>query len=146
MDWELLTKPTPSRGRSIKNLTVNTFHPFELLPAAWREIDFPWYPEEDAAREDPLGDAAAVRSYARERLMAWQMFLLDVEEELEGPDRPVTSPRGDATFSVMLTAQRWHCAFHHRQLVHFLQEEGVDLEGVLNVEVIHDLELPDNVF
>ena len=35
LDFELLTTPTASRGRTLRNLTVNVFHPFELLPAAW---------------------------------------------------------------------------------------------------------------
>ena len=31
LDWDTLLRPTPSRGRSLRNLTVNVFHPFELL-------------------------------------------------------------------------------------------------------------------
>ncbi len=34
LPFALLVAPTPSRGRSIRNLTVNVFHPFELLPGA----------------------------------------------------------------------------------------------------------------
>jgi hypothetical protein len=37
---EALLAPTPSRGRSLRNLTVNVHHPFELLPRAWGDGDF----------------------------------------------------------------------------------------------------------
>jgi hypothetical protein len=146
MSWEQITAPTRSRGRSIRNLTVNTFHPFELLPTAWRDGRFDWYPEEDQKREDQLHRAEDVRAYARERLLGWQMFLLDVEDELEQHDPFVESPRGDAYFSAVLTSQRWHCAFHHRQLVHYLEECGASVEDLLDVEIIHDLDLPENVY
>lgn len=147
MDFELLMKPTRSRQRSIRNLTVNTFHPFELLPDAWREGRFDWNPDEDAEREAVLLDAASIRDYARRRLMDWQMFLLDVEQELEtAEDREVWSPRGSVPFSTVLTSQRWHAAFHHRQLVHFLREEQHPIVDGFDVEVIHDIDLPQDVY
>ena len=140
-------KPTRSRQRSIRNLTVNTFHPFELLPDAWRDGRFDWNPDEDAEREAGLLDAASIRDYARRRLMDWQMFLLDVEQELEtAEDREVWSPRGSVPFSTVLTSQRWHAAFHHRQLVHFLREEQHPIVDGFDVEVIHDIDLPQDVY
>jgi hypothetical protein len=147
MDFELLCKPTRSRQRSIRNLTVNTFHPFELLPEAWQGGNFDWRPEDDGPREAALLDAPAIRAYARERLNSWQMFLLDVEQELEtADDREVWSPRGTVPFSTVLTSQRWHAAFHHRQLTHFLREEEHPLVDGFDVEVIHDIDLPENVY
>lgn len=147
MDFDLLCKPTRSRQRSIRNLTVNTFHPFELLPEAWREGRFDWRPEDDGPREAALHDADAVRGYALDHLNEWQMFLLDTEQELEtAEDREVWSPRGTVPFSTVLTSQRWHAAFHHRQLVHFLTEEGHPIADGFDVEVIHDLDLPENVY
>lgn len=147
MDFELLMKPTRSRERSMRNLTVNTFHPFELLPEAWREGRFDWDPTTDGEREAVLLDAPAIRDYARQHLIDWQMFLLDVEQELEtAEDRDVWSPRGTVPFSTVLTSQRWHAAFHHRQLVHFLREEGHPIVDGFDVEVIHDIDLPDDVY
>ena len=49
--WSVLLAPTPARGRSLRNLTVNVFHPFELLPAAWTSGEFDWRPEDDGSRE-----------------------------------------------------------------------------------------------
>lgn len=45
LGWEIVLQPTPSRGRKIRNLTVNTFHPFELIPAGFATGQFEWYPE-----------------------------------------------------------------------------------------------------
>jgi hypothetical protein len=79
--------------------------------------------------------------------MDWQMFLLDVEQELEtAEDREVWSPRGSVPFSTVLTSQRWHAAFHHRQLVHFLREEQHPIVDGFDVEVIHDIDLPQDVY
>jgi len=50
-DWEALLAPTPARGRSLRNLTVNVFHPFELLPTAWSRSEFSWQPVDDGVRE-----------------------------------------------------------------------------------------------
>lgn len=144
--WDQILKPTPSRGRTVRNLTVNAFHPFELLPIAWRECRFDWYPEEDAQRERSITDFAALNDYARKIFNKWQMFLMEAEDELEERDPLVTSTRGDAPFSIVLRSQRWHVAFHHRQILDFLTREGVDTKGALDVEGFTDLDLPAEVY
>jgi hypothetical protein len=116
LDLEALTAPTQSRGRSLRNLTVNVFHPFELLPAAWTTHDFPWDPDRDVERERALRTAAEVTAYAGERLAAWTDFVL----ALGDGDPVVTSPRGELPFSALLESQREHVSFHHAQLVEFL--------------------------
>ena len=106
-----LTAPTQSRGRTLRNLTVNVFHPFELLPAAWATGEFPWEPERDDEREQALGDVLA---YAEGILAAWTDFVLEHGEELG--ERSVVSPRGELLFSALLDSQRNHIAFHLEQL------------------------------
>lgn len=144
--WDQIVKPTPSRGRTVRNLTVNVFHPFELLPIAWRTGRFDWYPEEDAQRELSITDFAELNDYARKIFNNWQMFLMEVEDEFEAHDPLITSSRGDAPFSVVLRSQRWHVAFHHRQVVDFLTTEGVDTKGTLDVEGFTDLDLPTGIY
>ena len=120
LDWETLTKPTPSRGRSLRELTVNVFHPFELLPAAWRSGSFPWEPERDAEREALLDSAPEVVAYAGRIFADWTDFVLEHGEELGLRDPIVVSPRGEVRFSALLEAQLGHALFHHEQLVDFL--------------------------
>ncbi len=144
--WDQIVKPTPSRGRTVRNLTVNAFHPFELLPVAWHEGRFDWYPEEDAQREEPITDFAGLNDYARKIFNKWQMFVMETEDEFEAHDPFVTSSRGDAPFSIVLRSQRWHVAFHHRQIVDFLTREGVDMKVALNVEGFTDLDLPPEIY
>ena len=67
LDQETLTAPTPSRGRSLRNLTVNVFHPFELLPTAFETGRFDWDPTLDEDREAAVQNAAAVVAYASDR-------------------------------------------------------------------------------
>lgn len=124
LDWDLLTRPTPSRGRSLRNLTVNVFHPFELLPAAWRSGSFPWEPERDDEREALLRGADEVFAYAGAIFADWTDFVLEHGEELGRRDPAVVSPRGDVPFSALLDSQLEHASFHREQLVEFLRAQG----------------------
>jgi hypothetical protein len=125
LDFEALTVPTPSRGRSLRNLTVNVFQPFGLLPIAFDEGRFDWDPNLDEAREAALRDAAAVVAYANDRYVGWQDWLTEHEAELRVRDPDVESPRGTITFGNLLDSQCWHAAFHYRQLLAFLEESPV---------------------
>ena len=121
LDEELLSVPTESRGRSLRNLTVNVFHPFELLPAAWESGQFPWEPERDDEREEALRRPSDVVAYAERVLGDWTAFVLEQGDELGRRDPVVSSPRGDVRFSSLLDSQLAHVAFHHDQLVAFLR-------------------------
>ena len=145
LDWNLLTAPTRSRGRALRNLTVNVFHPFELLPVAWREGVFDWDPDRDEEREAALTDPAGLHAYASAITERWAAFVLDTAEEIRGNDRQVEGPRGEIGFSHLLEQQRWHAAFHYRQVVDFLGSHGlspasIDLAGFAG------LELPDELY
>jgi len=125
LELERLTAPTQSRGRSLRNLTVNVFHPIELLPAAWSTHDFPWEPERDDEREEGLATAAEVVGYAECRLADWTDFVLEHADDLGERDPIVSSPRGDLLFSALLDSQLEHVSFHHAQLVEFLSTLSV---------------------
>ena len=146
LDFEKLTTPTPSRDRSLRNLTVNVFHPFELLPAAFDTGRFDWNPDLDDARETALSDAAAVVAYAAERHAAWQRWLLEREPDLasRGPD--VESPRGRLSYASLLASQRWHAAYHYRQLVAVVRSRGDAVNGAFSLASLADLDLPEEVF
>jgi len=100
---------------------VNVFQPFELLPSAWADGEFPWRPEEDDERERELGD---VVGYADAVLGDWTDFVLEHGDELGRRDPLVSSPRGEVLFSALLDSQRNHAAFHLAELVAFLGERG----------------------
>lgn len=146
LDRETLTAPTASRGRSFTNLTVNTFHPIELLPGAFDEGHFDWDPSLDDRREASLREPAALVAYAGERRLAWQGWLLEREADLVARDPAVESPRGPITFANLLASQRWHAAFHYRQLLTSLGDRGHDLTGALDLSSLDGLDLPADVF
>jgi hypothetical protein len=146
VEWGLLVRPTPSRGRTLRNLTVNVFDPVSLLPDAFLVGRFEWYPDEDDRREHDLRSTADVVEFARHAADAWMVFLGDHGEELDRRDPLVASSRGDVTFGALLEYQRWHAAFHYRQIVEFLRAEGVVLPTVFEVEGLTDMELPASVF
>jgi hypothetical protein len=116
LDWAALTAPAASRGRTLRNLTVNVFHPVGLLPGAWETGRFDWDPDGDPEREAALADLPAVVGYAERIASAWSGFLLESEDDLEERDRDVVSPRGALTYSELLAAQLWHARFHLREL------------------------------
>ena len=146
LDQETLTAPTPSRGRSLRNLTVNVFHPFELLPTAFETGRFDWDPTLDEDREAAVQDAAAVVAYASDRHLAWQDWLRENESDLLARDPDITSPRGHVTYANLLDSQRWHAAFHYRQLLAFLDGRGHDLTGARSLASLDDLKLPAEIF
>jgi len=146
LDQETLTAPTPSRGRSLRNLTVNVFHPFELLPTAFETGRFDWDPTLDEDREAAVQDAAAVVAYASDRHLAWQDWLRENESDLLARDPDITSPRGRVTYANLLDSQRWHAAFHYRQLLAFLDGRGHDLTGARSLASLHSLTLPAEIF
>ena len=125
LDGRLLTEPTASRGRSLRNLTVNVFHPFELLPEAWESLGFPWEPERDDEREALLETPADVTRYAERILAGWTGFVLRHTDELGRRDPVIASPRGKTGFAALLASQREHALFHHEQLVAFLSAHGL---------------------
>ena len=120
LDRATLTRPTPARGRSLVNLTINVFHPFELLPRAWESGRFDWDPTRDDERERALASPEAVVAYAEGIQRAWGDFVARREDELERRDLVVDSPRGELTYSELLESQSWHVEFHTRQLTEFL--------------------------
>jgi hypothetical protein len=120
LGWPTLRQPTQSRGRSIRNLTVNVFHPFELLPPAWDTGRFDWDPDRDDERERALKSAAAVVEYAEQIAQAWAEFVATHEDELERRDPQVQTLRGDLSYSELLEAQCAHADFHRRELDEFL--------------------------
>jgi hypothetical protein len=146
LPWPLVTRPTPSRGRSLRNLTVNVFHPFELLPGAWLDGEFPWDPDLDEEREAAFGDTATLAGWARTTLDGWRVFLAEHQDELGERDPVIASPRGPIGWTALLASQRWHAAFHLRQLELFLAIEGVPRVSTFSVETLQDLELPAAVW
>jgi hypothetical protein len=117
---EALTRPTPARGRSLRSLTVNVFHPFELLPDAWEQGRFDWDPDGDGEREQALQSAETLIGYAEQIERAWADFVVSHEEEFERRDPLVDSPRGELTYAELLESQLSHADFHTRQLTEFL--------------------------
>jgi hypothetical protein len=150
LDWDAVLQPTPSRGRTIRNLTVNTFHPFELVPEAFATGSFEWYPDRDDERERALTDMAALRSYADRILGGWEMFLLergdDLGEDLGGGPRISRGPQGELTFPALLEAQRWHAAWHHRQVVDHCRRQGLPHGPELPEALLADVRLPEDIY
>jgi hypothetical protein len=147
LDRETIRAPTPSRGRSLRNLTCNTFHPITLIPGAVERGEFLWNPDDDDLREAALDGAAAVVAYAATIAADFQGWLLGAEELLAGAGPgPVRTLRGDLDVTTLLVAQRWHAAFHYRQLKVFLASTGSELPGSFRIEALADLELPEEVF
>lgn len=99
---------------------MNVFHPFELMPAAWETAEFPWYPEDEAAREAQLPDRDALVRFAERTAAIWRSFL--GAEDLAARDPLVGSPRGPVRFSALVAFQRRHAAYHYRQLLRVLGE------------------------
>jgi hypothetical protein len=72
VEWAMLLRPTPSRGRTLRNLTVNVFDPVSLLPDAFLTGSFEWYPEDDHRREEDLcSTATSSASPGMPQMLGW---------------------------------------------------------------------------
>lgn len=142
-----LLEPTRSRERTLRNLTVNVFHPFELLPGALEDGEFPWDPDLDPEREAALTSVTAIDEYASERATGWRWFLAGVADRLDAEELPVVrTPRGEIGFADLLAQQRWHAAFHYRQLVAHRARTVLPVARPFDLGRLAGLDLPDEVF
>jgi hypothetical protein len=57
----------------------------------------------------------------------------------------VSSPRGRVSFDSLVASQRWHAAFHYRQLVHVLRGWDAPIARPLDLGTIAGLQLPDGI-
>jgi glutaredoxin len=144
--WELIKAPTPSRGRSVRNLTVNVHEPVHEMTVAWEGGVFTWDTDRDEARARGLTDAGSVRSYAESRTAGWITFLMDVGDALGRDERLVQAGGETLSFTALLDAQRFHAAFHYRQLRTFLEQRDAAPTTALDLAQLDGLHLPDVVF
>lgn len=145
--WGLLNQPTPSRQRSTVTLAVNSFHPFERLPKAFDQTTFAMPDaDDDSKRQRTLQSPDDLVAYLESVLFGWQGFLLDKEDELSRRNPALSTTRGELSYSALLDANRWHAAFHHRQVARFFAHQGIDLSNALDVEALPGLDLPADVY
>jgi hypothetical protein len=144
--WALITSATPSRGRTVRNLTVNVHEPAHEMAVAWESGVFTWDTDEDERLAGELADADQVRAYARSRTAGWIAFLIGLDGELGRRDPQVRAGEETLAFSALLDAQRFHAAFHYRQLRTFLVEQGAAPGASLDLGGLEGLRLPEAVF
>jgi len=147
LPWELVVAESPSRGRSIRNLTMNAVYPISLLPAAYATGTFEWgLVDMDEQLARGYGTTEALADFARRVHDEYAAFVFAHEDVLAESDPWIDAPRGRMRFSDLLGHQRFHISFHHRQVVAFLQERGVEPAHPFRVEHLDGLTLPGSVF
>lgn len=146
-DMDLLLAPTMSRGRNTRNLTVNVWRPIGLLPTAYERHFFGWFTgDADLQVEVYLQSVDEVVAFAQRGSHAWQAWLMELTEQGEVDDPFIASTRGDTAYSELMRLQRFHAAFHHRQIVDFLRSAGVDFTPRLDVGALAGIGLPDELY
>jgi glutaredoxin len=146
MPWELMTAPTQSRGRTVRNLTVNVHEPIHELTVAWETGRFTWDTDLDEQRASAFSDPDGLRAYAHSRTAGWITFLSDLGDEITARDPTITASEETVRFSSLLDAQRFHAAFHYRQLRSFLSQRNCAPERHLDLTRLSGLRLPEAVF
>jgi hypothetical protein len=145
--WEQILVPTPFRDRSTRNLTVNVFRPFQMLPESWESSRFDWWGgEADLQQEALLRDKDALVDWAMRISLDWRSFVLDHEDEIAARDPMIGSNRGDVTYSTLLVTHRYHSANHHRQVRDVLSRHGVDVSQRLRTESFSDIGLAPELY
>jgi hypothetical protein len=146
LDPSLLVAPTPSRSRTSAELAVNVLNPFDLMPSAWETGEMPWYPEHDGERAAAFSHTE-LADWSSGVALRWSGFAGSSTETLAQPTRAIDSPRGAFEWGPLISAQRWHAAFHYRQVLAFLELEAVPPPpGVRQLEELVDIDLPGDLF
>ena len=125
LDWELLSRPTQSRGRTLRELTVNVFEQLEHAPEAWETGELRRDPGDDATRAAAFASRDELVGWADGIAQRWGDFLLLHERDLDEAPPPFASARGTLEWGPFVSAKLWHTAFHYRELVEFCQAEDV---------------------
>lgn len=146
ISWELMSTPTPSRGRSVRELTINVHEPLREMEVAWETGRFTWNTGRDEVLASDLADAEELRAYSEARSAGWIAFLSSVGEELEQRDPDIRAGGETLSFSALLDSQRLHAAFHYRQLQSFLAAHDAASEHPLDLARLEGLQLPEVVF
>jgi hypothetical protein len=147
LQWELLVKPTHSRGRTVRNLTMNAVYPISLLPETWETGELDWgIVDLDEERGEAYTTTERLADFARGVHAEWSMFMLESEEALSLANPEVKTPRGLLRYSELLASHRWHLSFHYRQMVAYLVSEGVEPAHPFRPEQLAGLTLPADVF
>lgn len=147
LSWEVLNLVTRSRTRTVRVLAFNALDAVAVMAKTWDTGSFPKNSSEHDEEESALLDT-------HEKLIAWTesvrdewaAFMLGAEETLAVSDPPVATQRGPMPYSELLSHIRWTTAFHHRQLVEFLEGEGIEPPHGFRVESLTDVTLPESVF
>lgn len=147
LPFEELLEPTPSRGRNIRNLTVNVFRPISYLPDSYQDQQFNWYTgEADLQQETFLRTTDQVVAFAENIAVGFNGFLLDHGDQLSETDPTLSGNRGEMPFSAMLVTQRFHAAFHYRQIVDHLTTRGHQDRPPLPEAMVTEIGLPPNLY
>ncbi len=147
LPWELVVADTRSRGRTIRNLTMNAVHPISLLPATRETGRFDWgLVDIDEQLAEQYETTEALATFAQGVHDNWTAFVVAYEDDLASEDPWIEAPRGRMRFSDLLAHQRWHISFHHRQIVEFLEERGVEPADSFRVDRLPGVSLPPSVF
>ncbi len=139
--------PTESRARDIRNLVVNVFRPISYLAGSWEDGEFNWFTgEADTQQESFLRTAKDVLAFAEAILVDYNSFVLDNEAAMDAEERRVVGNRGDMSFATLLTTQRFHVAFHYRQVVDCLAKAGVAEHPPLPDALLREIGLPEQLY
>lgn len=147
LPFELLVADTESRGRSIRNLTMNAVYPISLLPETYKTGKFDWgLVDIDEQLAQRYEDTEALAAFAQSVHDSWAVFLAGYEDVLAERDPWIDAPRGRMRFSELLGHQRWHLSFHYRQIGEFLATQGRPVPDAMRIDAAIDIELPPTVF
>jgi hypothetical protein len=155
----MLVAPTPSRGRSVRNLAINVFIPISLLEQAWTKGSFLWpgnpilgvagdkqLEDYEATIESRLEERSALLSFAEDIKWRWSVFLMEEGSRLATASCVVDTPRGPLEFDRLLESQRLHSAQHLRQVTTFLTTSGQHVPTRFRAEALRGISLPAAIY
>src|SRR5262249_28027643 len=143
---EDITKPTPNRGRDMRNMTVNIFSLMEELIVTMRTKHFSYQAHKDHDKISvDMKSVADLRAYAKHAREKWIAAARAFPRERI--DEPITTDRkGDLTQYQALDAGSRHAAGHLRQAYAFLRQLGIEPIDEMTREEMAPIQVQESLY
>jgi hypothetical protein len=142
---EMLSAPTPNRGRDLRELVFNIHDRIGPMVDALASGVYPWVSTDEYALSRRFGTTAELVSYCREMRTGWFEGTVAADVDRVENDT-VETKKGPVTQLQLLESRAFHSAQHLRQIYVFLRQIGITPGREMSADEMKPIVLGDQVF
>lgn len=142
---EMLSAPTPNRGRDLRELVFNIHDRIGPMVDALSSGVYPWVSADEYAISRRFGTTAELAAYCRGMRTAWFEGTVRVNAD-RVENSLVETKKGPVTQLQLLESRAFHSAQHLRQIYVFLKQIGITPTHEMSADEMKPIILGDQVF